>query len=116
MEQNDSSVIYSEKELVLQLDMTFDEEINNLSHVRNIIGIIQQYRKELKLKPWNQIRIKHFSIDKNFPQNYKEIFENKLGCPFENYDGEETKNTKEYIYSDLNNNKKKIDIYCYVDI
>lgn len=110
---NQNSVVYSQKDLTLELDLTLDQQVNDTNHARKIISLVQQFRKEIGLKPWNKIKIK-CEGNGEFVQQYQSMIGSKLGCSVEKYDEESTDKFKEYSYTDLKNKKIEMKIYLYV--
>jgi isoleucyl-tRNA synthetase len=112
-DENDNDVIYSHNELILQLDLTLDKQVNDTNHVKKIIALIQQFRKEIGLKPWDKIKVK---IENNdvFTNQYNDMFSNKLGCLIETYNEELTLYNKDYTYFDINNYEINMKIYIYI--
>jgi isoleucyl-tRNA synthetase len=45
--------------LMVSIDMTYDEESHNTCQLKNLMAFVQNCRKEMKLNPWNNIRLKY---------------------------------------------------------
>ncbi len=76
-----------ENGLLVCADMTYDEETHNASQIKILMSSIQNIRKEMKLNPWNKIKIHYYNVtfctdfDKLVSDN-KDTIIHKLGTQF----------------------------------
>ena len=80
-----------------------------------MVFCIQRFRKELELKPWNDIVVKYESVSGNdfLDKNIHYIAE-KIDKPFLPFTGEVTDKQKVYKYTDLGNIEREIKIHLYI--
>ena len=64
--------------LMIKIDHTFDEEICRLYQIKKLHSLIQETRKELKLRPWNKISviIDNKMIDKSVQLDLRKMLQN----------------------------------------
>ncbi len=51
--------------ILISVDMVYDEESHNSYQLKNLISLVQNCRKEMKLNPWNCITVKYCSETNN---------------------------------------------------
>lgn len=110
-----NTIIISQDDLILEVDFTFDREVYELNQAKNLVFCVQRFRKELGLKPWDNIIIKHettFSSD--FLDKHVAYIAEKIDKPFLPYIGEVTDKQKVYKYTDLGNIEREIKIHLYI--
>lgn len=74
----------SENGLIVSLDMTYDKDIHNTTEIKNLMKLVQNKRKIMKLNPWNKIKVEYYntSLSEEFDNlifNNQTLFFNKLG-------------------------------------
>jgi isoleucyl-tRNA synthetase len=110
-----NTLIISQDDLILEVDFTFDKKVYELNQAKNLVFCIQRFRKELGLKPWDNIIVRYeseFSDDFFCDKNVAYIAE-KIDRPFLRFAGEVTDKQKVYKYTDLENIERDIKIHLY---
>ena len=70
----------SENNMLIKIDFTYSEEIENMFHLKQFLSTIQQIRKQMKLKPWNKISLEINYDDFNIINTNLEYIKNRLNC------------------------------------
>lgn len=99
--ENDNIKTYSKNNFTIRLDLTIDKEVEDVTNIKNIIALIQQSRKELKLKQWNKLLITFYDPS-NIITQYEQYLEDKLGTYIEISPNELSNTYKEYICHNSN--------------
>ena len=87
LSNSNMKVMTGDEGLLLMVDMTYDEESHNSYQVKNLISLVQNCRKEMKLNPWNKIALSYSAEhdDTTFVKlltDHTEEINKKLGCSF----------------------------------
>jgi isoleucyl-tRNA synthetase len=107
--------LYSLNELMMVVDLTVDQEVNDLGNFKNLVFNVQQERKSLGLKSWNKIEIGYNGCD-GFMGRMKDILEGKLKCNIKKFDGMKFDSEIKYKYFDFKENKNTGDIVIYLRV
>jgi isoleucyl-tRNA synthetase len=111
--KHNTEIIFQD-DLILEVNLTYDQEVHNLHHAKNFIFCVQRFRKHLGLKPWDDIAIKYECQSCEFLEKHSSFVEGKIGKPVVPFTGEQTDNQKTYSYSDFSENDLKVKIHLYV--
>ena len=66
--------------ILIQLDFTYDQTIENMAILKRFIADIQQNRKHLGLRPWNKILVEITHDDFNIIKSNLEYIQLRLEC------------------------------------
>lgn len=105
MEKSENTLFYSNNDLMMILDLTMDENVNELGNFKNIVFHIQQARKKMELKPWNLVEVMYTGMD-DYINKIKENLERKLKCSINIFNGENFDHYFSYSYFDFKSNKE----------
>lgn len=77
----------AENGLVVCADMTYDQETHEFSQVKNLMSLVQNCRKEMKLNPWNKIKVYYYNVTLTAEfdimiEKYQNMIVAKLGTNF----------------------------------
>lgn len=86
-DENEKASHYENVSIVV--DLTYNEEIHYMCEMRKAIAVVQKWRKDNNLKPWNKISVKidRDSLSHNgiiWLDNYTNLFSEKVGYELQN--------------------------------
>jgi len=94
-----------EDDILVKIDFTYDEEIQNMHNLKRFVSQIQNQRKIMGLHPWNKISIEVYRDDFNIVSNNVEYMKKRLECEVNPHSESEGN----IIYEDEDSGKK----ICY---
>lgn len=114
--------ILQNKDFLICVDMTYDENIHNSCQIKNLIAFIQNCRKEMKLSPWNCICIKYYLDSDNTIDEilcvYEEEIIKKLGTNFVKINQEIIEDKSDYKIFEFNkfNENNSVNMFIKIEI
>jgi len=66
--------------ILIKIDFTYDDEIDNMAHLKRFMTQIQQVRKRMGLKPWNRISVEINCDDFNIVSKNIDYIITRLEC------------------------------------
>lgn len=101
----DKTKIIEDKNLLVNVDLTYDIDIHEIYQARKFISLIQNIRNERELKPWDKIKLYTTNTSEN-TQNlfakYAHFFVKKLGSNIEILDNPSMSNPQSPAWSPYN--------------
>ncbi|ATZ80901.1 isoleucyl-tRNA synthetase [Bodo saltans virus] len=110
LQKNDISFIHND--LMLIIDLTYDNDVHELGNIKTIITRIQQHRKLLGLKPWNTINV-YYDKKCYLMEKYQDYITAKIKTNFI-WNDKYTENKKEYVYIDFIGKEEKINFFIEI--
>jgi isoleucyl-tRNA synthetase len=112
---SESKEIYVDEKLILEIDLTYDHYVHNLNYAKEMVASIQQFRKALGLKPWNNIIVKHDNVLSEFFNTFSSLIATKINCPFDVFQtGDDNTNVKQFVYTNMKGVETNVNIYVII--
>jgi isoleucyl-tRNA synthetase len=81
LESREPNTVTLSSGVIMQVDLTYDDQVQKFSHIKNIVFKIQRCRKMLGLKPWDDI-IVEYTTQCEFLDQFEKHITFKIQKPF----------------------------------